>query len=249
MTGHASATTASTGGVERFRARAQDALFGGIDEHIERLSWSRQQIAEVQRDRLRALLAVAAERSPFHARRLAGIDPAGVELEDLPRVPVMTKAEMMAAFDEIVTDPRARRAAAEAAIAATTSTPVPIDDELVVLASGGSSGQRGLFALSVTSFAEYACTLMRPTMARLRALGGLPPGGIKLAIVGADSAIHATGVAPAVLDGGPIRFRPVPATLPLDEIVHRLNDLQPLGLYGYRACWPASPPSRPRAAC
>jgi phenylacetate-CoA ligase len=51
--------------------------------------------------------------------------------------------------------------------------------------------------------------------------------------VGADSAIHATGLAPAVLDGGPVRFRPVPATLPLDEIVHRLNDLQPLGLYGY----------------
>jgi phenylacetate-coenzyme A ligase PaaK-like adenylate-forming protein len=32
---------------------------------------------------------------------------------------------------------------------------------------------------------------------------------------------------------GPVRFRPVPVTLPLTEIVARLNDLQPLGLYGY----------------
>ena len=234
MTSRAQSTTdAATRDVEQFRARAQDALFGAIDEHVERLSWSRQQIAEVQRDRLRALLAIAIERSPFHARRLAGIDPAGIELEDLPRLPIMTKAEMMAAFDEVVADPRARRAAAEAAIAATTAAPVPIDGELVVLASGGSSGQRGLFAFSVESFAEYACTLMRPTMARLRALGGLPPGGIELAIVGADSAIHATGLASAVLDRGPVRFRSVPVTLPLAEIVDRLNDLQPLGLFGY----------------
>ena len=54
MTSRAQSTTdAATRDVEQFRARAQDALFGAIDEHVERLSWSRQQIAEVQRDRLR----------------------------------------------------------------------------------------------------------------------------------------------------------------------------------------------------
>lgn len=227
------ATRAARAGLVRYRERVQEALFGAVDEHIERLSWSRAQIAAAQRDRLRSLLATAIERSRFHRRRLAGIDPDGFELDALPRLPVMTKADTMASFDEIVTDPRARLAAAEATIAATTATPVPIDGELVVLASGGSSGRRGLFVYSAASFAEFAGTLMRPTMARLAALGGPPPGGIDLALVGADSAIHATGVAPVLLEGSPVRFHPVPVTLPLHEIVARLNELQPLGLYGY----------------
>jgi phenylacetate-coenzyme A ligase PaaK-like adenylate-forming protein len=236
MTSHAPApatTVTATGGLEVFRARVQDALFGALDEHVERLSWNQERLAEVQRDRLRELLAIAAERSPFHARRLAGIDPARFELEDLPRLPVMTKTEMVASFDEIVTDPRACRAAAEAAIAATGATPVPIDGEIVVLASGGTSGERGLFAFSAASFAEFGSTLMRPTVARLQALGGLPPGGLELAFVGADSAVHATRAASALLEGAPIRLRPVPVTLPLGEIVDRLNDLQPLALFGY----------------
>ena len=234
MTDHVvtAATTLATG-TDDFAARARAAVFAAIDVHADRLAWDRDRIAAFQRDRLRTLLAVAAERSPFHARRLAGIDPARFELGDLPRLPVMAKAETMAAFDDVVTDPRARRAAVEAAIAATTDAPAPIAGELIVLASGGSSGRRGLFAFPVDAFAEYACTLMRATMARMRALGGPPPGGIDLAIVGADSAVHATGVAAAVFREGPVRFRPVPVTLPVAEIVARLNDLQPLGLYGY----------------
>jgi phenylacetate-coenzyme A ligase PaaK-like adenylate-forming protein len=233
MTNHASADTVAGRGFDTFRERVQAAMSDTIGAHIDRLSWSAEQIADIQRDRLRLLLATAIERSPFHARRLVGVDPARFELEDLQRLPIMTKAEMVVGFDDIVTDPRAGRAAAEAAIAATTTTPVPIDGEFVVLASGGSSGQRGLFAFSAASFAEYAATLMRTTMARIQALGGLPPGGIDLAMVGADSAIHATGAGPQVLEGGPVRFRPVPVTLPIAEIVGRLNDLQPLGLYGY----------------
>ena len=48
----------------------------------------------------RALLARAVERSPFHAERgCAAIDPGRFELADLPRLPVMAKAQMMADFD------------------------------------------------------------------------------------------------------------------------------------------------------
>jgi phenylacetate-coenzyme A ligase PaaK-like adenylate-forming protein len=234
MTTQGAATTVVAGeSLATFRARVQESLFGAIDEHVERLTWSTERITEVQRDRLRALLAVAVERSPFHARRLAGIDPATFEPADLGRLPIMTKAEMVAHFDEIVTDPRLRRGGAEAAVAATTTTPVPIDGELLVLASGGTSGRRGLFAFSAASFAEYGCTLMRTTLARVRALGGPPPGGVEAAMVAADSAIHATGAAPPLLEGGPMRFRPVPVTLRIEEIVARLNDLQPVALYGY----------------
>jgi phenylacetate-CoA ligase len=70
-------TTASTG-PGLLRARIAAAIGGRMPGHIERLGWDSQQLARWQRARLRALLARAIDRSPFHAARLAGIDPAPV---------------------------------------------------------------------------------------------------------------------------------------------------------------------------
>jgi phenylacetate-CoA ligase len=216
-----------------FRAAFQAALSASIPDHVGRLNWDRARIEAMQRDRLRALLTIAIERSPFHARRLAGIDPATFELGDLPRLPVMSKAEMMASFDDVATDRRLTRGVAENTIAATTFVPRPIDGELLVLASGGSSGTRGLFAFDVAAFAEYAASILRPAVARRAAAGDSPPSSGPLVIVAAASAIHATGAAPPLLAGTPLAFEPVPVTQRLDEIVTRLNDLQPGVLYGY----------------
>ncbi len=54
----------------------------------------RVRLAEHQRERLRYLLAHATANSPFPARRLAGIGVGRFEISDLPRLPVMTKAEI-----------------------------------------------------------------------------------------------------------------------------------------------------------
>jgi hypothetical protein len=62
------------------------------------------------------------ERSPFHARRLAGIDPGRFELGQLAELPVMTKQQMMASFDELLTDRRVTRARAEQQLAARVGT-------------------------------------------------------------------------------------------------------------------------------
>ena len=43
------------------------AIGGRMAGHIERLGWSPGQLAGLQRARLRALLAHAIDRSPFHA--------------------------------------------------------------------------------------------------------------------------------------------------------------------------------------
>jgi phenylacetate-coenzyme A ligase PaaK-like adenylate-forming protein len=200
--------------------------------HVERLSWDAGRIASWQRDRLRALLAIALDASAYHARRLDGLDPSTFELEQLPSLPVMTKTSMMADFDDVVTDRRVSRAAAEAASAAATAVPHPIDGEFLVLATGGSSGQRGLFVFDPETFAEFGATILRPTAARLRA-GAPPTTGRTLAMVAAGSPIHATGAAICVLDGSPFEFVPIPVTQPLGDIVRALNDLQPNALFGY----------------
>jgi phenylacetate-CoA ligase len=218
---------------DSFRRRAQHALFASLPDHVDRLNWDRAHILAEQRDRCRALLAVARERSPFHARRLGRLNLDHFELDDLAHVPVMTKAEMMDAFDHVVTDRRLTRAVVEHAIAATTTEPVPIADDYVVLTTGGSTGRRGFFVFDPAAFATFGATLMRGAMARAAAAAGGPPAGARIAMVAAASPIHATGAAPCILAGSPMEFVPVPVTLPLNEIVGRLNDLDAPLLYGY----------------
>ncbi|HEY3649398.1 MAG TPA: hypothetical protein VGL33_15605, partial [Streptosporangiaceae bacterium] len=97
-------TTATMTDLELLTNRVSGAIGRQMPEHIGRLSWDAGRLAAHQRDRLRALLARAIARSPFHAARLRGVDPDRFELADLARLPVMTKAEMMADFDAVPTD-------------------------------------------------------------------------------------------------------------------------------------------------
>jgi phenylacetate-coenzyme A ligase PaaK-like adenylate-forming protein len=214
--------------------RHRAALAAATPEHIDRLRWSAERIAEHQRSRLRHLLAVAKDGSPFHAARLAAVDPDTFELDDLASLPTMTKTEMMASFDDVVTDRRVTRQAVEDHLAATTDTPVHLFDEHLVMASGGSSGERGVFVLGFDAFVEFGLALLRGSLARVQALGQPPPGGWPLAAVAAGSGIHATRILAAITGaGGPIAATTVPVTLPLQEIVARLNDLQPVALAAY----------------
>jgi len=73
-------TTTTITGLDLLRARMAAAMGGQMPVHVQRLGWSPAQLAAFQRDRLRALLARAIERSPFHAARLRGIDPGRFEL-------------------------------------------------------------------------------------------------------------------------------------------------------------------------
>jgi phenylacetate-coenzyme A ligase PaaK-like adenylate-forming protein len=216
------------------RARMQSELLRRLPEQIARLGWSAAQIAAHQREALRALLAHARAHSPFHARRLRDVDAARIELEELAALPVMTKDELMEAFDDALTDRRISRPLAEQALAATKDEPQPLFGEFVCLSSGGSSGRRGVFVQDFEAVAAFLCSVNRGAMKRMLAAGHPPPpGGLTVGMVAANSAVHATGAGPAWTAGGPMRLVAVPVTLPLAEIVERLNALQPAILYGY----------------
>ena len=104
-------------------ARTSAAIAARMPGHLQRLRWSPAQLADVQRDRLRALLARAIAGSPFHAARLRGVDPDRFELADLARLPVMTKADMMENFDAATTDRRLTRDLAERHLARSVTEP------------------------------------------------------------------------------------------------------------------------------
>ena len=213
--------------------RASAELTRRLGQYTQRLGWDAGQLAAHQRDRLRALLGHAAEHSPFHARRLRGLDPGRLEAGDLARLPVMTKSQMMASFDNVVTDRRLSRHLVERHLAASPHEPGLLLDQYVCLASGGSSGLRGVFVQTLGEYADFVASLVRPGYARALAAGGPPPGGLVLGIVAAASPVHSSGFGAAVATGPPVTLIPAPATLPLPEIIARLNAARPPALLGY----------------
>lgn len=228
------ATTAAPESLATYRARLESALLDVLPELIARTAWPRERILDHQRDRLRTLLQVAAARSPFHARRLAGIDPDAVDPRDLSALPVMTKATMMDEFDDVFTDRRLHRRLVEDVLSVTVDEPRPILDEYLAFSSGGSSGRRGVFVLDPGGLRQFLGSLCRGLVARIEQTGGPPPGGLPIAMVAAGSAVHPTGGTTRLVgDALPFRFVPVPATLPLPEIVERLNAMAAPLLYGY----------------
>jgi phenylacetate-CoA ligase len=192
-------------GFDDLRASIQTDIFAGMPAHLGRLTWSAGRLHDWQRDRLRALLAVAMRRSPCYARRLAGVEPERFDLAELPSLPVLTKAELMARFDEISCDPLLNRAAAERALAETTTQPRPLPGGYLCMATGGSSGQRGIFAYDKAGVAEFASLIFRARLAALGADRARVPE-ISFAMVGAPSPVHGTMFIPSMLAGSPIRF-------------------------------------------
>ena len=204
-----------------------------LGQYTPRLGWDANELAAHQRVRLRVLLAHAAEHSRFHAPRLRGLDVSRFEVGDLARLPVMTKSQMMAEFDDVVTDRQLSRRLAEQHLAASARRAGLLLDEYVCLVSGGSSGLRGVFVQKLGEFADFVASLIRPAYARALAAGGPPPGGLAIGIVAAASPVHSSGFGAAVATGPPARLAPAPATLPLAEMVARLNAAAPPALLGY----------------
>jgi phenylacetate-CoA ligase len=221
------------------RARSRAHFRSRLGPHIERLRWSADRIAEQQTQALREVLRNAIARSPFHARRLGALDVDGFTPADLRSLPTMTKTEMMASFDDVVTDRRLRLAEVERVLGATGETPRLLEGEYVCLASGGSSGLRGIFVWHWEDLGDYVASLLRSGIAhRLGAGGERPAGPARGAIVAAASAVHATRATTTLVAGDVLDFQPIPATLPLPEIVARLNARQPVVLTAYASMLP-----------
>jgi phenylacetate-CoA ligase len=216
-------TVIASDAVTGLSGRFGRAIASLLPQHIDRLGWNAQQLAAHQREQPRALLAAAVERSPFHARRLAGIDSGRFEPAQLAELPVMTKQQMMANFDELLTSRRVTRARVGQHLAACAREPGLLDGQYVCLASGGSSGVRGVFVQTAEEYAEMAASVLRPAMAAVFAAGGPPPGGLPVTIVAAASPVHASGFAAAAARGYPVNMTSIPATLPAGEIVGQLN--------------------------
>jgi len=229
-----------TGAWERFAERVRVEVVAGLPEHVGRRFWGSEQIKATQEHGLRNLLAHAVEHSPYHRRRLAGFEIGSIDLAGLSRLPVMDKADMMAGFDGVLTDRSITRAMVEGALESTGSTPVPIGADCVAFATGGSSGARGVLVFDVRARAGFIRSLLTPVVGGVPMSGPARPGAsssarLSIAVVAAASAVHSSGaIAAAAERGAPgLQVHQVPVTLPVPEIVQRLNEIEPRVLVGY----------------
>ena len=200
-----------------------------LNEHLLRIDWSRAELQAEQKRRLRDVVANAQRRSPWHHERLEHVDAARIMVADLPSLPTMTKDDLMANFDAIVTDPRLTRVNVEAHLDGLAEDAY-LFDAYHVAASGGSSGTRGVYVYDWEGWLLFFLAF-----SRLRARAQLADSAVGLtcvrAVIAGGKASHMSyALARTFGTSGMIS---VPATLPVSEIIARLNEAQPVMLNGY----------------
>jgi phenylacetate-CoA ligase len=214
------------------RERHLSDLAGILPESVQRLRWPAERLRQERQERLRALLRVALASSPWHRERLGGIDPETFVEEDLPLLPVMTKDDLMANWDAVVTDRRLTLALVEDHLAGLTADAYLLD-EVHACASGGSSGRRGVYVHSWTAWAEEYAGYMRPVLwdrAVTPELAALPN---TCGMVAAQHATHMTSSMAQTFANPMAQVERFPVTQPIERIVAGLNDYQPVSVLGY----------------
>jgi phenylacetate-CoA ligase len=204
--------------IRRQRAELQDEYMRGV----RRLRWNAERLAAERERRLRDLLVYAADRSPFWQERLAGRDLASFTESDLPSLPILTRAEMMAEFDRIVTVPGLTLARVQQHVDSLDGDRY-LDDEYRAIVTSGYTGTAALHVYGWDAFVTFVMQGSRWTGRR-----GEDPDAV-LAQCFSCSARHESGAfyAFSSFDSGGPASHCFDATLPLDEIVDGLNNIRP----------------------
>src|SRR4051795_2612505 len=219
---------------ESQRQRHLRAFADRLPVEAERLTWPLKRLHQLRDERLRGLLRRGKARSPWHAERLAGVDPETITGADLAAVPTMTKTDVMEHWDEIVTDGRLTLELAEAHLERVASEgPAYLLGKYQVVTTGGSSGRRGVFVWDFEGWLGFGLSRERPTFWLRRNAGG--DRQVRRAFVAAAHSTHPTAILPRTFAGSPQLGvgRSFPATLPLAQIVEGLNRFQPTDLFAY----------------
>ncbi|MDP2065615.1 MAG: AMP-binding protein [Burkholderiaceae bacterium] len=131
-----------------------------------------QGIAARQTSRLARLLTVAQRDSRLYREWLKGKSPAATALVALP---VVTRGELQARFDDWVTDPRLKLDELRAFTADASRIGTPFLDRYVVWESSGTSGQPGIFVQDAQAMAVYDALEALRRCARPPLAGWLDP--------------------------------------------------------------------------
>ncbi len=209
---------------EAARQRHIEHLLPRIGEHFERVAWTAGRLHAERTAQLRELIGTAVQRSPWHRDRLAEVDLTALDADDVRHLPVMTKGDLMDNFDAIVTDPEVRLADVNAHIAKLDGDAY-FRDELHAVASGGSSGMRGVFVWGWEAWATVQLTAIRRSLLDRIGDPALASQPLVAMVVAAENATHFTSALSETFATGAIETHRFRVGLPLDEVVTGLNSV------------------------
>lgn len=222
---------------EALRQRHCADLMALLPEHIHRVGWSVERLSAERERALRHLVCTAKAGSPWHRERLAHVDPEALTEAQLADLPVMTKDDLMSHWDSIVTDPRLTLASVEEFMDSLTGDGY-LHGCYHAVASGGSSGRRGVFVYGWDAWTQCYAGFARFSLRALLTDPKLATAPKVTAIVGADRPTHMTSVLAQTFSNPALTVHRLPITLPLGELVARLNAVQPTMMMSYASALP-----------
>src|SRR5262249_30484384 len=217
---------------ESTRQRHVAHMTARLPEYLERLTWSADRLRVERTLRLRELLRTARAHSSWHRSRLAAVDLDAIDEDRLRELPTMTKGDLMANFDQIVTDRRVTLDLVNAHIA-TLTTDAYLLDEFHALASGGSSGVRGVFVWGWDAWTVCWLTNLRRQVSDALSDPDPAPEPPVLMIVAAEHPSHFSGAQGQTFASPALQVCRFPVTLPLDALVEGLNRINGRTLMTY----------------
>jgi phenylacetate-CoA ligase len=213
----------------------QRHLADGIEltpQLIERLDWPAYRLAAHRLQRLRELVRIAVDRSPWHRERLAGVDPERLDEISLRELPPMTKTDLMENFDRIVADDRLSLQLVNDHLQ-TVTTGSYLLDRYTTVTSGGSTGERAVFVYDWDGWATFWVSGIRYLLRAKQADPELALRPLEVAWVAAAHFTHATASLSRTFTSPDFVNVRLPVTLPTEEIVAGLNTAQPEFLMAY----------------
>jgi len=216
----------TTNTLEKRRLEQKALCDGMLRSLIEPFGWSAEQLVDHRTRALRDVIRHAQKESPWIGERVAHLDADSLTEEDLASVAPMTKDDLLAHFDEIVTDRRLTLEACGAHLA--SGSDEYLFNEYRVLATGGTSGVRAVVPVGFEDFAAASAMLRRPMVRWM--LTEAPFGG-RTPVIARIGPVQGTHLS---THHGWLHGQPgIPIATPLADIVSTLNERQPdvLGTY------------------
>ena len=193
-------------------------------------------VRALQARRLRQLLLHANQHSPFYSRRFAGIDVTQCRLSDLP---TLSKSDMMANFEDVLTDRQIRRSDLERFIAEPGNLGKLFLGRYGICHTSGSQGQPALIVQNANALMlTFAVQFARGTVVQSRWLPHVDRlwNPARMAVITQRPGFYPSGAAFGYL---PAAAKPFFKVLhlsvfdPIEENVARLNAFQPEFITGY----------------
>ncbi len=202
-----------------------------LPEQVQALHWTKEKLQAMRQTRLRQLLAYAKDNSRWYRHSLDKIDIENFTEERLTELPVLTKSLLMENWDDIVTRPELSLAKVEKHIEQMQDDPELLYflEHYHIIATGGSSGKRGVFIYDWNEWNVYYAMFRRFRLynPQQRPIGLDPTKKINIALVAASGPIHGTYALAKtfkIRNSETFHFH---MTLPVSEIVAGLNRVQP----------------------